>query len=70
MMWSDKAFAIYMGHAGEEPRGYVQEDTPVSVRSFDDTQVLALARHDVVAAELERNPAGQARDCAPERLAA
>jgi hypothetical protein len=70
MIWSDKAFGIYMGHAGEEARVFVQDDAPIEVRSFDDTQVVALARHDVKAFEAGRRGRSQARDHQPEGIAA
>jgi len=70
MIWTDKAFAIYMGHAGEERRVYHEDDEPVVTRSFDDTQVLALARHEVVAVDFGRDTTDQGCDGDPKPLAA
>jgi hypothetical protein len=70
MMWSDKAFEIYMGHAGEEARVFVQDDAPIEVRSFDDTQVVALARFDRGGLTAGHRSESDVRTGDPERLAA
>ena len=70
MMWSDKAFGIWMGHAGEDTQVFIQEDAPIDTRSFERTQVLAIARLDVTVAEAAMRTRKQAHDNEPERLAA
>ena len=69
MMWSDKAFGIWMGHAGEDTQVFVQDEPPVNAERFERTQVLAIARHDTMAAQAPVN-GRQLRDCEPERIAA
>jgi hypothetical protein len=70
MLWSDKAFQIYMGRAGEETQVFVQEDSPVEHRSFDDTQVIALATYSAAAVEAGRQSHHQVRESDPKGLAA
>ena len=70
MMWSDKAFGIWMGHAGEDTQVFIQEDAPIDTRSLERTQVLAITRRDVVAADAAMRSRSRAQDCEPERLAA
>lgn len=70
MMWSDKAFGIWMGHAGEDTQVFIQEDAPIDMRSLERTQVLAIARRDVTVADAAARSRKQAQDCEPERLAA
>ena len=69
MMFSDKAFSIWMGHAGEDTQAFVQDDAVIDTAAFERTQVLAIARHDTLVA---RAPvmSRQLRDCEPESLAA
>jgi hypothetical protein len=69
MMFSDKAFSIWMGHAGEDARVFVQDDAVIDTAAFERTQVLAIARRDTQVAQA---PAirRQLVDCEPERLAA
>jgi hypothetical protein len=69
MMFSDKAFSIWMGHAGEDARVFVQDDAGIDTAAFERTQVLAIARRDTQVAQA---PAmrRQLADCEPERLAA
>ena len=68
MMFSDKAFSIWMGHAGEDAQVFTQDDVKVDVMALERTQVLAIARRDVLA-EAPRTRQ-QAQGCEPERLAA
>lgn len=70
MMWTDKAFGIWMGHAGEDTQVFAQDDAPVDARAFDHTQVVAIARRDVKVAEAGSRSLGQLRDCEPEGIAA
>ena len=35
MMWSDKAFGIWMGHAGEDTQVYTQDDASIDVKAFE-----------------------------------
>ena len=70
MMFSDKAFGIWMGHAGEDAQVYTQDDASIDVRSFERTQVLAIARRDVMVAETASPSRRQAQGRDTERLAA
>jgi hypothetical protein len=70
MMWSDKAFGIWMGHAGEDAQVFTAEDAPIDTRAFERTQVLAIARRDVMAAQALAPSRSQLRDCEPEGIAA
>lgn len=68
MMFSDKAFAIWMGHAGEDTQVFTHDDTSYDVRALERTQVLAIARRNATEiAPVTRRPLG---DREPERLAA
>jgi hypothetical protein len=69
MMWSDKAFGIWMGHAGEDTQVFTQDDTSFDVKALERTQVLAIARRDVMVTEA---PASRRRlrDTEQERIAA
>jgi len=69
MMFSDKAFSIWMGHAGEDTQVFVQDDRTIDTAAFERTQVLAIARRDVVAEAAPRSRK-QAQDCEPQQLAA
>lgn len=69
MMWTDKAFGIWMGHAGEDTQVFTQDDPATDTRAFERTQVLAIARRDVMAADASMSPR-QLRESDPERLAA
>jgi hypothetical protein len=51
MMWTDKAFGIWMGHAGEDAQVFTQDDPAIDTRALERTQVLAIARRDVMSAE-------------------
>ena len=69
MMWTDKAFGIWMGHAGEDAQVFTQDDPAIDTRAFERTQVLAIARRDVMFAE--GSTAGrQLRESEPEPIAA
>lgn len=69
MMWTDKAFGIWMGHAGEDAQVFTQDDPAIDMRALERTQVLAIARRDVMSAEA--STAGrQLREREPECLAA
>jgi hypothetical protein len=68
MMWSDKAFGIWMGHAGEDTQVFVQDDVAKDVMALEHTQVLAIARRDVMAVD-SYSRSGSV-DCEPEALAA
>jgi hypothetical protein len=70
MMFSDKAFAIWMGHAGEDTQVFTQDDAVIDTRSFEHTQVLAIARRDVMSIETMANARRQAQSCEPEGIAA
>lgn len=69
MMFSDKAFAIWMGHAGEDSQVFTADDPKVDTSAFERTQVLAIARRDgtVAQAPVMRR---QLRDCESDALAA
>jgi hypothetical protein len=72
MMFTDKAFAIWMGHAGEDAQVFAQDDTSIDVRALERTQVLAIARRDTTGIAKDVAPATR-RSIAerePERLAA
>lgn len=69
MMFTDKAFSIWMGHAGEDTQVFSQDDASQDVRALERTQVLAIARRDVAMAEAV-SASRQHRDCEPEALAA
>jgi hypothetical protein len=68
MMWTDKAFGIWMGHAGEDTQVFTQDDAVVDPRAFERTQVLAIPRRDVTVADA--SVARHLRESEPERLAA
>ena len=70
MMFSDKAFSIWMGHAGEDAQVFTQDDVKVDVMALERTQVLAIARRDVSVAGAASRSRAQLRDSEPERLAA
>lgn len=67
-MWSDKAFEIWMGHAGEDSQAYAQDEPSFDARAFEHTQVLAIARRDVMAETVRSGR--QLRNGDAERLAA
>jgi hypothetical protein len=69
-MFSDKAFAIWMGHAGEDTQVFVQDEVTKDVNAFEHTQVLALARRDVMAIESMARQRRQAQGCEADGLAA
>ena len=69
MMFSDKAFSIWMGHAGEDTQVFMADEPKVDMAALERTQVLAITRRDTTLAQapvISR----QVRDCEPERLAA
>ena len=70
MMFSDKAFSIWMGHAGEDTQAFVQDDRTIDTTAFEHTQVLAIARRDVMVADAGLRSRKQAQDCEPQQLAA
>lgn len=70
MMWTDKAFAIWMGHAGEDSRFDAQDDAGFDARTVERTHVRTIARRDVMAAEAPARTRGPVRDCEPEGIAA
>ena len=70
VMFSDKAFSIWMGHAGEDTQVFVQDDRAVDTAAFERTQVLAIARRDVTALDAAARSRKQAQGCEPESLAA
>ena len=70
MMWSDKAFGIWMGHAGEDARAFTQDEPSIDARSFEETRVLAVVRRDVMVGEAATFSRSQLRDCESEGLAA
>jgi hypothetical protein len=70
MMFSDKAFSIWMGHAGEDTQVFVQDEATKDVAAFEHTQVLAIARRDVMAVETMAQRRRQAQGCEAEGLAA
>jgi hypothetical protein len=70
MMWSDKAFGIWMGHAGEDTQAFPQDEPSVNVAAFEHTQVLAIARRDVTSLEPASRSRGQLANCEPEGIAA
>jgi hypothetical protein len=69
MMFSDKAFSIWMGHAGEDTQVFIADEPRVDQTAFERTHVLAIARRDTTVAQapVMSRPV---RDCEPERLAA
>ena len=70
MMWSDKAFGIWMGHAGEDTQVYTQDDASIDVKAFERTQVLAIARRNITVDEAASRSRKQAQGREPERMAA
>ena len=68
MMWSDKAFGIWMGHAGEDAQAFIADEPVIDTAALERTQVLAIARRDVTVAEMPVRR--QLRDCEPEGIAA
>lgn len=70
MMWSDKAFGIWMGHAGEDTQVFTQDEPAVSAAGFEHTQVLAIARREVTPIELAPRSRSQQGACEPEGMAA
>jgi hypothetical protein len=70
MMFSDKAFTIWMGHAGEDTQVFTQDEPTVDVRSFERTQVLAITRRNVSVVETTARSRQQAQGCEPEGIAA
>jgi hypothetical protein len=69
MLFTDRAFSIWMGHAGEDAQVFVQDEPVIDRAAFERTQVLAIARHDTLVAQAPVI-GRQVRDCEPERLAA
>lgn len=69
MMFSDKAFSIWMGHAGEDAHVFTADDPKVDSSAFERTQVLAIARRDTMVAQAPVT-SRQLRDCESEALAA
>ena len=69
-MWSDKAFGIWMGHAGEDNQVYTQDDASIDVKALERTQVLAIARRDVTVDEPASRSRKQAQGREQERIAA
>ena len=70
MMFSDKAFSIWMGHAGEDAHVFTQDEPSRDVMALERTQVLAIARRDVMVVEAAARSRTQAQPCEPDRLAA
>jgi hypothetical protein len=70
MMFTDKAFSIWMGHAGEDTQVFSQDDASQDVKALERTQVLAITRHAVMAREAAQVSRRQLRDCEPEGIAA
>ena len=70
MMWSDKAFGIWMGHAGEDTQVFTQDDPTTDVRSLERTQVLAITRRDVLVADAPAGSRKPAHGREQERIAA
>jgi len=70
MMFSDKAFAIWMGHAGEDTQVFTQDDPTVDAMGFERTQVLAIVRREAVVVETSARSRTQAQGCQPEGIAA
>ena len=68
VMWSNKAFEIWMGHAGEDSQAFAHDEPSFDARAFEHTQVLAIARRDVTAKAAIASR--QLRNCEPEGLAA
>ena len=68
MMVSDKAFAIWMGHAGEDAQVFTQDDSSADARALERTQVLAITRRDVT--EISPVSRRQLLDREPEGIAA
>jgi len=69
MLVSDKAFTIWMGHAGEDTQVFTADEPRVDTMALERTQVLAIARRDTAAAQapvISR----QLHDCESEALAA
>ena len=69
MMFSDKAFSIWMGHAGEDTQVFTADDAKVDTSAFERTQVLAITRRDTMVAQ-PPVASRQLRDCESEALAA
>ena len=69
MMFSDKAFSIWMGHAGEDTQVFTADEPRIDTTAFERTQVLAIARRDTVVAQAPVM-SRQLRDCESEALAA
>jgi hypothetical protein len=70
VMWSDKAFGIWMGHAGEDTQVYAQDEPSIDVKAFERTRVLAIARRNVTVDEAASRSSEQARAREQERIAA